>query len=50
MIDLICPECAQGKHPNCTRMVPTEEIVTGDRGTVAEVWKPCACHSCARVR
>lgn len=49
MIDLICPECVNDKHVNCTAMVPTEEIIESANGVLAEIWKPCAC-SCGGRR
>jgi hypothetical protein len=34
---IICPECAQGKHVNCTK----ETLDLQDR------WVPCACEVCS---
>jgi hypothetical protein len=32
-----CPECAQGKHQNCTQMVLV------DKGTMIDHFEPCPC-------
>lgn len=33
---LICPECEQGQHANCTEEVPVDD-------QLEDVWSPCEC-------
>ncbi len=39
---VICPECAQGKHHNCTHDVPID-LIAPDGEWAGEDWVVCAC-------
>ena len=40
--DLICPECKQGKHQNCTLVVLVDQVTEGGE-YVGEDWVECEC-------
>lgn len=50
MIYRLCPECVNGKHINCTRMILTEEQSIGSHGTMVDVLVPCGCPVCKEAR
>lgn len=40
--DLLCPECKQGKHQNCTLMIFVDKVTeTGE--IVGDDWVECEC-------
>jgi hypothetical protein len=38
-----CPECAQGKHLNCTLKVPGDDIYNHAGRLLSMTYNPCPC-------